>query len=95
MNNQLDAKPLITLLDYQSTSVVDLFSAIESQPWAMLLHSSAKEHVDNRYDILVADPIATLQTHQALKFLIFILWLVFYYLKESRISNIFATLGPS
>ncbi|MCP3697115.1 MAG: aminodeoxychorismate synthase component I [Aliivibrio sp.] len=64
MNNQLDAKPLITLLDYQSTSVVDLFSAIESQPWAMLLHSSAKEHVDNRYDILVADPIATLQTHQ-------------------------------
>lgn len=63
MNNQLDANLFITQLDYQSSSVVDFFSAIESQPWAMLLHSSAKGHVDNRYDILVADPIATLQTH--------------------------------
>ncbi|MGR6833930.1 aminodeoxychorismate synthase component I [Aliivibrio wodanis] len=63
MNNQLDANLLITQLDYQSSSVVNFFSAIESQPWAMLLHSSAKEHIDNRYDILVADPIATLQTH--------------------------------
>lgn len=63
MNNQLDANLLITQLDYHSYSVVDFFSAIENQPWAMLLHSSAKDHVDNRYDILVADPIATLQTH--------------------------------
>ncbi len=64
MNNQLAAKPFITLLDYQSASVVDLFSTIESQPWAMLLHSSANGHIDSRYDILVADPVATLQTHQ-------------------------------
>lgn len=63
MNNQLDAKLQITLLDYQSNFVIDLFSAIEHHPWAMLLHSSAQNHVDNRYDILVADPIATLQTH--------------------------------
>lgn len=63
MNNQLDTKLHLSLLDYQSNSVIDLFSAIENQPWAMLLHSSAQGHIDNRYDILVADPIATLQTH--------------------------------
>ncbi|OEF19426.1 aminodeoxychorismate synthase component I [Aliivibrio logei] len=63
MNNQLDAKLQMTSLDYQSNSLVDLFSAIESQPWSMLLHSSAVGHVDNRYDIVVSDPIATLQTH--------------------------------
>lgn len=63
MNNQLDTKLHLSLLDYQSNSVIDLFSAIENQPWAMLLHSSAQDHIDNRYDILVSDPIATLQTH--------------------------------
>ncbi|MUJ28750.1 aminodeoxychorismate synthase component I [Aliivibrio fischeri] len=63
MNNQLDAKLSITQLDYQSNSVIDFFSAIANQPWAMLLNSSAQKHIDNRYDILVADPIATLQTH--------------------------------
>ncbi|WP_394134331.1 aminodeoxychorismate synthase component I [Aliivibrio fischeri] len=66
MNNQLDAKLSITQLDYQSNSVIDFFSAIANQPWAMLLNSSAKNHIDNRYDILVADPIATLQTHGAI-----------------------------
>ncbi|ACH65218.1 aminodeoxychorismate synthase, component I [Aliivibrio fischeri MJ11] len=66
MNNQLDAKLSITQLDYQSNSVIDFFSAIANQPWAMLLNSSAKNHIDNRYDILVADPIATLQTHDAI-----------------------------
>ncbi|MUL16148.1 aminodeoxychorismate synthase component I [Aliivibrio fischeri] len=63
MNNQLDAKLSITQLDYQSNSVIDFFSAIANQPWAMLLNSLAQKHIDNRYDILVADPIATLQTH--------------------------------
>ncbi|WP_063668975.1 aminodeoxychorismate synthase component I [Aliivibrio fischeri] len=63
MNNQLDAKLSITQLDYQSNSVIDFFSAIANQPWAMLLNSSAQKHIDNRYDILVADPITTLQTH--------------------------------
>lgn len=63
MNNQLDAPLNITQLDDQSHSVIDFFSAIAHQPWAILLNSSAQNHVDNRYDILVADPIATLQTH--------------------------------
>jgi para-aminobenzoate synthetase component 1 len=63
MNNQLDAKLQIIRLDYQSDSLMNLFSAIEDQPWSMLLHSSAIDHIDNRYDIVVSDPIATLETH--------------------------------
>ncbi len=39
------------------------FSAIEHQPWSFLLRSSAQDHPNNRWDILVADPIATLETY--------------------------------
>lgn len=39
------------------------FSTIEHLPWAMLLRSAADGHPNNRYDILVANPIATLLTH--------------------------------
>lgn len=39
------------------------FATIEHQPWAMLLRSAADGHPNNRYDILVANPIAKLLTH--------------------------------
>ncbi|WP_086026776.1 aminodeoxychorismate synthase component I [Vibrio sp. AND4] len=49
-------------LDYADDLAITLFSRIESQPWSMLLRSASKTHIDSRFDILVADPIATLET---------------------------------
>ena len=41
----------------------NLFAHFATQPWAMLLDSAASNHQDGRYDIMVAQPIATIQTH--------------------------------
>ncbi|MDF2154333.1 aminodeoxychorismate synthase component 1 [Vibrio sp. CAU 1672] len=49
-------------LDYAEDLALTLFSRIESQPWAMLLRSASQTHIDSRFDILVANPIATLKT---------------------------------
>ncbi|TMX66051.1 aminodeoxychorismate synthase component I [Vibrio rotiferianus] len=49
-------------LDYANDLATSLFSRIESQPWAMLLHSASNTHIDSRFDVLVANPIATLET---------------------------------
>ncbi|MDX3773031.1 aminodeoxychorismate synthase component I [Chromatiaceae bacterium AAb-1] len=37
------------------------FQALADHPWAMLLDSAASHHVNSRYDIMVAEPVATLQ----------------------------------
>lgn len=50
----------LQFLEYSPTALTSLFSRIQSQPWAMVLQSAADKHPDNRFDILVADPIATL-----------------------------------
>ncbi|WP_434360182.1 aminodeoxychorismate synthase component I [Parasalinivibrio latis] len=49
----------LTSLQYSPDAVPALFSHISHLPWAMLLHSASASHPDNRFDILVADPIAT------------------------------------
>ncbi|WP_155396258.1 aminodeoxychorismate synthase component I [Vibrio campbellii] len=49
-------------LEYANDLAITLFSRIESQPWAMLLRSASKTHIDSRFDVLVANPIATLET---------------------------------
>ncbi|HDM8068260.1 aminodeoxychorismate synthase component I [Vibrio harveyi] len=49
-------------LDYANDLALSLFSRIESQPWAMLLRSASQTHIDSRFDVLVANPIATLET---------------------------------
>ncbi|MEF1341347.1 aminodeoxychorismate synthase component I, partial [Vibrio rotiferianus] len=49
-------------LDYANDLATSLFSRIESQPWAMLLRSASNTHIDGRFDVLVANPIATLET---------------------------------
>ncbi|HKN03759.1 MAG TPA: aminodeoxychorismate synthase component 1 [Buttiauxella sp.] len=41
------------------------FKALAQQPWAMLLHSGFADHPHNRFDILVAQPQATLVTRGA------------------------------
>lgn len=62
MNNNEFCSIQIKPLEYQSTLAKQLFSHIESLPWAMLLRSASESHVDSRYDILVAHPIATFET---------------------------------
>ncbi|MEG3221004.1 aminodeoxychorismate synthase component I [Vibrio gigantis] len=62
MNNNEFRSIQIKPLEYQSTLAKQLFSHIENLPWAMLLRSASESHVDSRYDILVAQPIATFET---------------------------------
>lgn len=62
MNNNEFRSIQIKPLEYQSTLAKRLFSHIENLPWAMLLRSASESHVDSRYDILVAQPIATFET---------------------------------
>lgn len=50
------------VLDYQPDLAKTIFSTLESLNWSMLLRSAAQNHPDSRYDIIVAQPIATLET---------------------------------
>ncbi|MGP4123043.1 MAG: aminodeoxychorismate synthase component 1 [Sodalis sp. (in: enterobacteria)] len=56
-------QPKLTVLPYRPDAVLDYFTLLADQPWAMLLHSGNSNHPDGRYDILVAAPVATLVTH--------------------------------
>lgn len=49
-------------LPYSLDAALNYFNAIANQPWAMLLHSGNATHPHNRFDIVVADPITTLET---------------------------------
>ncbi len=57
--------PLLNIkqLDYAQEATLSWFEPLACQPWAMILRSAAQDHPDNRFDILVADPLATLETH--------------------------------
>ncbi|MGF1714288.1 aminodeoxychorismate synthase component I [Photobacterium chitinilyticum] len=57
--------PLLNIeqLDYVQQATLSWFEPLACQPWAMILRSAAQGHPDNRFDILVADPLATLETH--------------------------------
>ncbi len=56
----------IETLVYSSNLSLSYFSRLQHLPWAMLLRSAAEGHPNNRYDILVANPIATLITKDEL-----------------------------
>lgn len=45
-----------------SQNAHELFEHISSQPWAILLESGSKDHPDSRYNIITADPLATIET---------------------------------
>ncbi|WGL99492.1 aminodeoxychorismate synthase component 1 [Arsenophonus sp. aPb] len=49
-------------LPYALDAALNYFHALADQPWAMLLHSGNANHPHNRFDIVVADPITTLET---------------------------------
>lgn len=48
-----------TPIPYATDLALTLFNNIAHQPWAMLLHSATRTHPDSRFDIVVADPLAT------------------------------------
>lgn len=50
-------------LPYSPDAAIDFFTPIAHLPWAMLLHSGHAKHSHNRFDIVVAEPIATLTTY--------------------------------
>ncbi len=52
----------ITSLPYSKDAALSWFTPLSGLPWAMILRSAATTHPDNRYDILVADPLATIET---------------------------------
>lgn len=54
--------PVYYPLEYTPESLGDLFACVSDQPWAMLLHSGFAEHSDNRFDIMVAEPLTMLTT---------------------------------
>ncbi|EXU77277.1 aminodeoxychorismate synthase component 1 [Erwinia mallotivora] len=54
--------PVYSSLHYTPDALEQLFSAVSHQPWAMLLHSGFAAHNDNRFDIMVAEPLITLTT---------------------------------
>ncbi len=64
MNTNLT--PELIFLPWRADALQQTFSALQHQPWAMLLHSGFAEHAHNRFDILVADPRVTLTTRGAL-----------------------------
>jgi len=61
----MDAEPLIAELPYRPDDTAALFDAVADEPWSMLLDSGAVGAVRGRYDIIVADPGATLTTEGA------------------------------
>ncbi len=63
MNNTQPNRLQIKQIKYTVNLANHLFSPISEQNWAMLLRSASKQHVDSRFDILVAKPVVTLVTH--------------------------------
>ncbi|MDI7506840.1 aminodeoxychorismate synthase component 1, partial [Cronobacter dublinensis] len=64
MNTNLT--PELISLPWRADALQDIFSTLHDRPWAMLLHSGFADHPHNRFDILVAEPRATLTTRGAL-----------------------------
>ncbi|MGC7891369.1 aminodeoxychorismate synthase component I [Vibrio anguillarum] len=62
MNNNEFNHIQVNALTYHVDLAHQLFSKIEDCPWAMLLRSASKTHIDSRFDILVAEPLVTLVT---------------------------------
>lgn len=54
--------PAVISLPWRTDAAEHYFAPLASAPWAMLLHSGYADHPHSRYDILVADPCATLVT---------------------------------
>ena len=62
MNNHNYALMVRTLNLPNHCKMADIFSHFADKPWAMFLDSADSKHQDGRFDIIVADPIATITT---------------------------------
>ena len=58
--------PTVISLPWRPDAAEAWFAPLSHQPWAMLLHSGHADHPYSRFDILVADPVATLVTESEL-----------------------------
>ena len=56
----------ITSLAYSKDAALTWFAPLSGLPWAMLLRSAAEKHPDNRFDIIVADPLATIESENGI-----------------------------
>ncbi|MTD39485.1 aminodeoxychorismate synthase component 1 [Erwinia sp. CPCC 100877] len=65
MPQPLTPSPERLTLPWREDAASHYFAALSDLPWAMLLHSGHAEHPDSRFDILTADPVATLTTRGA------------------------------
>ncbi|WP_300004264.1 aminodeoxychorismate synthase component 1 [uncultured Cedecea sp.] len=54
--------PVFHILPWQADAVQHYFKRQSHQAWAMMLHSGCSDHPYSRFDIMVADPLATLVT---------------------------------
>ncbi len=62
MPQPLTPSPQCLTLPWREDAACHYFAPLNALPWAMLLHSGHADHPDSRFDILTADPIATLVT---------------------------------
>lgn len=58
--NQAPKLVIIQLAIPAAVKLSELFAFFSAQPWAMLLDSADSQHADARFDIMVAEPIATI-----------------------------------
>lgn len=54
--------PAVITLPWRADAAEHYFTPLSTVPWAMLLHSGFADHPHNRFDILVADPVVTVET---------------------------------
>lgn len=54
--------PVFHILPWQTDAVQRYFNALSDRPWAMMLHSGLSDNPYSRFDIMVAEPLATLVT---------------------------------
>lgn len=52
----------ILALPWAADAATRYFAPLSHRPWAMLLHSGFARHAHNRFDMLTADPLTTLET---------------------------------
>lgn len=62
MNNHTYTLTVLPLNLPSGYSMADVFSHFADKPWAMFLDSSDSRHQDGRFDIMVANPIASVST---------------------------------
>lgn len=61
--NPTNSSVTVSSLDIPATcSLADIFGHFADTPWAILLDSADSQHQDGRFDILVAQPLATVVT---------------------------------